>query len=278
MPGAPGRWIKASLRGAFFVAALVVALAAGPGRADCPADRSDEPVRVQHVYDGDSLTLADGRRVRLIGINTPERGRDGARDQPLALAARDRLRQMLFATGMRARLRYGSQRRDRHDRLLAHLFLPDGRNAAAVLLEAGLGWHVAIPPNLWSLDCYAGAEARARAARRGVWGRPEYRPLDAARLDLRREGFALVQGVLRQVRDRRGRRHLRIGRLRADIPLAELSYFPDPPGRHWIGRRLELRGWLWRARGEMRVMLHHPAMLRRLDTGNRPPQKPSVQP
>ena len=265
---------KASLVGAFFVCAAWLAPAA-PAGADCHPDRSDEMVRVRQVYDGDSLVLADGRRVRLIGVNTPELGRDGAPHQPLALRARDRLRQLVFASAQRVRLRYGPERKDRHGRTLAHLFLADGGNAAARLLEEGLGWAIAIPPNLWGQACYQRAERRARQARRGVWSQPAYRPAEAGRLALGRHGFGLVTGRVVQVSDRAGKRRVRLGRLVAEIPLADLKYFPDPPGPAWIGRRLEVRGWLRPVRGELRVTLHHPAMLRRLDpkTGTDGPQQ-----
>jgi len=35
------------------------------------------PYRVDTVFDGDTLRLVGGDKVRLIGINTPERGRNG---------------------------------------------------------------------------------------------------------------------------------------------------------------------------------------------------------
>lgn len=53
--------------------------------------------RVVSVPDGDSLQLADGRRVRLLGIDAPERGRC------LASAARDELRRL--ALGKHVRLK-----------------------------------------------------------------------------------------------------------------------------------------------------------------------------
>lgn len=37
----------------------------------CPATSSSERVHVVYVYDGDTVKLSDGRRLRLIGINTP---------------------------------------------------------------------------------------------------------------------------------------------------------------------------------------------------------------
>ena len=39
-------------------------------------------------FDGDTLALEDGRSVRLLGINTPETGRDGEPSEPFAEDAR----------------------------------------------------------------------------------------------------------------------------------------------------------------------------------------------
>ncbi len=54
-----------------------------------------ERVSVTHVYDGDTIKLDDGRKIRLIGINATESGRAGQPDQPFAAEARDRLRSLI---------------------------------------------------------------------------------------------------------------------------------------------------------------------------------------
>src|SRR3569623_1784992 len=60
----------------------------GAAAAECGVDRVDAEVTVDRVYDGDTVRLNDGRHLRLIGLDTPELGRDGAADQPLAAGAR----------------------------------------------------------------------------------------------------------------------------------------------------------------------------------------------
>jgi hypothetical protein len=37
--------------------------------------------------------------------------------------------------------------------------------------------------------------------------------------------------------------------------------FTDPPNTDWIGRMLEVRGWVYQSRGELRVNIGHPANL-----------------
>ena len=119
-------WLKkAPLVGAFFVLGTWLA-PAWSGVCDQPRD--SEPVKVRYVSDGDTLILDDSRKIRLIGINTPEIARKGKPAQPLAIQARDRLRQLLFQQGNRVRLVYGEQKTDRYGRKLANLWLPDDKN------------------------------------------------------------------------------------------------------------------------------------------------------
>ena len=78
---------KASLAGAFFVSAIWLSGA----QAFCPMPDGLTSVAVQRVVDGDTLRLSDGRSVRMIGLNTPELGKQGRSDEPFAVAARKRL-------------------------------------------------------------------------------------------------------------------------------------------------------------------------------------------
>ncbi|MAT50358.1 MAG: nuclease [Porticoccaceae bacterium] len=132
-----------------------------------------EQARVRRVIDGDTLILSDGRHVRLIGVNTPELGRQGRPDQPLAREARDAV--LGFIADRPVKLIWGRDSRDDHGRYLAHVYSRSGESLEASLLARGLAWHVAVPPNLSSADCFAGLERKARAARLGVWR--EYQPV-----------------------------------------------------------------------------------------------------
>ena len=240
---------------------LFLLLAAGSAAANCPADHYDELAVVAKVFDGDTLMLEDGRRLRLIGVNTPELAHRGRNAEPLSGEASRRLR-ALAAPGSRIRLRYGQQRRDRYRRLLAHVFRLDGDNITARLLEEGLGAAVQISPNFWALDCYLAAERRARKRKRGIWGHPHFRPLDASRLPADAGGFHFVRGVLSRVGESRRALWLNLGEgFALRIANDDRRYFRQYDFGALTGRELVARGWLYRVRGRWRMNLHHPAAL-----------------
>jgi endonuclease YncB( thermonuclease family) len=250
---------KAPLVGAFFVLGVWLA----PVSADrCEPPANTTLVKVRHVQDGDTFVLADDTRVRLIGINTPELGRDDKPAQPLSIRARDRVRQLLFQSGNHAQLLVGQQPKDKYKRQLANLWLPDGRNLTAVLLEAGLGWQVAIPPNVRFFECYAAAESTARQDKKGVWQQTGYHDRPSAGLGLRDTGFQHIKGRVIRVNHGGGATWINLdGRFAIRIPDNSRQWFTQLPDSSWIGRELEVRGWIYQVRGELRVTVEHPAML-----------------
>ena len=132
-------------------------------------------MRWRRVHDGDTLVLEDGRRVRLIGVNSPEVSSRGPGD-PFADEA-TRAAQNFLAGSPSVLLLPGAETWDRYGRLLAHVFRPaDGASLAAELIARGLAWQIAVPPNLAYLECNRAAEHQARVAARGVWSSQYLKP------------------------------------------------------------------------------------------------------
>lgn len=258
----PRFWLtpKALLAGAFFVAGW---LAAAQVPAACELQRVDERASADYVYDGDTLRLTDGRRLRFVGLDTPEMGRDGRPAQPYARAARERLIGLLTAQDNRLLLQYDRERRDRHGRLLAHPALADGTSLTAVLLREGLATHLVVPPNTALLDCYAAAEAEARRAGRGIWSLPGYAPRPTASLPRGAEGFHILRGRVERIGRARHAIWLNLeGRVAVKIGEEDYAYFGDLDWDALAGRRIEVRGWLHPRRDGSRMLrLRHPAAL-----------------
>jgi endonuclease YncB( thermonuclease family) len=146
------------VRAALLAAAIVFvapapAFAAGPGVVEG---------RVVGVIDGDTLdVLVDGAplRVRVAGIDTPERG------QPFA----SRAREALASRVMREEVRIIAVATDRYGRTVGEVYADDVC-VGCELVRDGFAW-------AYRGDggdrVMLGLEREARAARRGIWSLPE---------------------------------------------------------------------------------------------------------
>jgi len=254
---------KQGLRFLVLLGACAVATPAVPG--PCATDHVDEDARVAYVYDGDTVKLSDGRKLRLIGIDTPEIGHDDRPPQPYAQEARQALTNLL-GPNPRIGLRYDVERRDRHGRGLAHAFLPDGTNVQQRLLQKGLATAFVVPPNLWRHECYAAVEAQARDQRAGIWRLTRYQVLEADELPRGARGFRIITGRVQRVGESTGTVWLNLTpRVALRILKDDLGYFQAFSPRALRGRRVEARGWLQSRRGALRMRIRHPAALSVLD-------------
>lgn len=232
--------------------------------ADCTADRIDERATVARVHDGDTLVLRDGRKLRLIGINSPELPREDAAGQPFAREARAALAALL-APGSEIGLRFDEQRLDRYGRLLAHLYLTGGESVQARMLQQGHAAAIAVPPNLWNQECYQRAEEQASRAGVGLWRLSYFQPLAATAIasEAVDEGFRFVQGTVVRTGTGTGAVWLNLeGGLALRIARPDLRYFPEFRPGDLVGRVVVARGWL-HSRGGVPVMqIRHPSALR----------------
>jgi endonuclease YncB( thermonuclease family) len=144
------------------VAALALgaaaALAAGSARADFTG-------RVVGVADGDTLTVLDGTRqvrVRLWGIDAPERGQPWSSRSRDALAARAMHRDALVAT----------RGTDGYGRTLARVAV-DGVDLGEAQVRDGMAW---VYRRYTKDRPMIAIEDEARAARRGLWSLPDPEP------------------------------------------------------------------------------------------------------
>ncbi|MFL1874548.1 thermonuclease family protein [Hansschlegelia beijingensis] len=124
---------------AYYVPPLLQSWPAGaeigrPGKVSA-LDRPEPRATVTRCGDGDTCTLSNGDKVRLLDIDAPELG--GARcanERVMAEKARDRLAGLVV--GKRVELR-GPGGRDKYDRILADVIV-DGRNAGSILMAERL--------------------------------------------------------------------------------------------------------------------------------------------
>jgi len=96
-----------------------------------------EWVSVKWVDDGDTILLTDGRRVRYIGINAPEvaHAKYGQSAEPFGKKAFEANKALVY--GKKVRLEFDREAKDHYGRLLAYVYLEDGRCVNFELINAG---------------------------------------------------------------------------------------------------------------------------------------------
>ena len=248
--------LRVNTRSAFFFASILTHLLftsnyslAGSCRTTDLNRGRGESVAIKYVYDGDTLTLKDGRKIRLIGINTPERGRKGKPDEPLALAAKQVVQSAVQASDSRqkdVRLYLGREPTDSYGRKLGHVFV-DGQSLSDMLLSKGLGWHVVVPPNIGLASCFAAAEKSAKRQGKGLWRRSLSQFV--ATKNIKQGGYQRVRGTVRKVSFAKSAWWINFddGFVAVIYPENQ-PYFDKATVSAWRGKRLEIEGWVYSAK------------------------------
>lgn len=215
----------------------------------CPPQHIDQTARVNYVYDGDTLQLESGHKIRLIGIDTPEvfsrKHHIPADIKQQGLQARDALQALLNQSSRRVQLAYGQQSQDRYGRTLAHVFLPDGSNLQAELIARGHAIAFTTPPNDRMSDCYRTQEIRARQQQLGIWQLPQYQIKHTQHLIGSISGFQRLQGQVTQVTQSNSRIRLLLGpQLEVHIYKNDWVNFSLHQLLNLQGKTIRVRGWV----------------------------------
>jgi micrococcal nuclease len=142
--------------------ALVLAgLLPVPGSAQSPAPARTSCV-VQRIVDGDTFYCTDRTKVRLIGVDSPERGQGRVARRATAALVRH------LPRGGTVLLESDVSPTDRYGRTLAWVWAGDTLVNELMVRE---GWAVryTVPPNLKYVERLGRAERGARQAGRGLW-------------------------------------------------------------------------------------------------------------
>jgi endonuclease YncB( thermonuclease family) len=123
--------------------------------------------RVVSVYDGDTVLLKNGAKIRYLGINTPEIDHEGNKSEFMAHTAKD-FNQKL-ANGALVRLEFDLEKKDRYKRVLAYVFLQNGDMVNALLVRKGLAYVISIRPNLKYRDLLLECQRKAIKESIGIW-------------------------------------------------------------------------------------------------------------
>lgn len=126
---------------------------------------------VEEVVDGDTIRVrqnGQSETVRLIGIDTPETHDPRKPVQCFGLAAAAYSKQLLQGSSVRLEPDPEDSDRDKYQRLLRYVYLPDGTLVNAQLIRVGYAFAYVIFPYT-KLDAFKQLEAEARDQNRGLW-------------------------------------------------------------------------------------------------------------
>jgi len=194
-PVLPGRRNRFARRAGLF---LFWALLVFPAVSGCESRQADF-LTVTKVFDGDTLLLSSGEKVRLIGIDCPEAYesdklfRDARRthtDIEVIKAQGRQAKEVMIrlAQGKRVMLEYDVEKRDKYGRLLAYVYIPLASSSAggadmfvtekdgapcvflnASLLMMGYASPMTIPPNTRYADLFKSLHRKARQEGKGLY-------------------------------------------------------------------------------------------------------------
>ena len=260
MPGKLSRFRWLRLFPGFLAAILLTDGARGE---DCPSAK-DAPVSVVSLPDARTVVLADGRQVRPAGLESFALLQVAGADADEALAAG--LRTLLG--GSSVAVVPVSAKADRHGRIPALLFLPDGPLVQEILASGGLAIAWTGEADLPCFNRILAAEDIGRRSHAGRWGGdlaqlPEATP---AALHPFVGGFAVFEGKVATVGARPARTYLNFGgRWAEDVTVTVSARDREAFGgeaalKALAGRRVRVRGFV-EDHGGPAVAVRSPAQL-----------------
>ncbi len=214
--------------------------------------------RVKSVYDGDTIILKNGDRVRLLGVNTPEIEGRFRQDEPGGIAAKVWLQNQL--KNGKVFLEYDKEKHDHYQRLLAHLHLPDGKHLNVGLVENGLATVSIIPPNLRHTKELVRAQQKAEKEGLGIWSMSQYQTRPLSQIAKNNKGWQRFIGTPKSIKSNQKYTRL-IFNEQFNIRIANdnLALFPNL--KTYLGKSIEIRGWMSRTKQKYSMHIQHPSAL-----------------
>ncbi|MCX6160492.1 MAG: thermonuclease family protein [Ignavibacteriae bacterium] len=140
---------------------------------------------VERVVDGDTFVLSTGEKVRLLGIDTPEKyeskklnkdaemsGQDKKTIKKLGMLASDYVKGFVEGKKVRLEKEPNYDDKDRYGRLLRYIYLEDGTFVNGKIIRDGYAQVYEKYP-ISKLDELRKYQREARENQRGLWGKVE---------------------------------------------------------------------------------------------------------
>ena len=123
---------------------------------------------VRQVYDGDTIELDDGTRLRYLLIDTPEMNSSNSKD-PECFASEAKEFNENMVLNKKVTIEYDEDCADAYDRLLSYVSI-DNASINKLMLERGYAKLLYIEPNKLYLEEFQRVATLAEEAKSGLWG------------------------------------------------------------------------------------------------------------
>lgn len=123
--------------------------------------------RVKTVIDGDTIILEDNRRIRYIGIDSPEIS--DSKHKLFAYGQRAKKYNARLVQGKQVRLEFDRERQDRYGRYLAYVYLKNGTLVNKALIVEGLAVCYPVERNNRFQQEFLAEQQKAMKSNKGLW-------------------------------------------------------------------------------------------------------------
>ena len=217
---------------------------------------------VKRVSDGDTIVLEDGRKIRLLSINTPEIEGAYKNAEEGGDIAKQWLAKRLANT--RVRLEFDTEKKDKYGRLLAYVFSEDKTHLNLELVRAGLASVNLYPPSLKYADKLIKAQKEAEQNQRGIWRMKTYAPKKVSTIKSGSyRGWQRIVGKIKGIKKARKYHYLSLSN-NFSIKIARDAERLFPSLNNYKGQVVEVRGWIKKNKQQYSIFVRHPSTIKRI--------------
>jgi len=225
---------------------------------------------VKYVYDGDTFTTTDGKKVRLLNINTPETAKKNHPSEPYSIKAKQALKNLV--QNKEVVLKFDEEKKDKYKRLLAYVYLKDGTFVNYEMLKQGMAHLYTFPKNVSKFEELKKAEDYARNKKLGLWSHKRWQVQNAnstQKVEKYRFGkYQVFEGKVKECKKVKGTVYLNFAdNWRTDFSVAikekYFEYFNKQninPESFYCNKNLRIRGILIPVNGAL-ISVTHPQQL-----------------
>ncbi|WP_431841068.1 thermonuclease family protein [Calidifontibacter indicus] len=138
---------------------------------------SGDLLQVAGITDGDTIKVwVNGQRepVRLLGVDTPESKKPNTAVACYAKEAASKMQSLVQSKQVRLVADPTQADRDRYNRLVRYVVLPDGSDVSQLMIAGGFGREYTDAAPYAKQGAFRVAQSQAQAAKRGLWGACTY--------------------------------------------------------------------------------------------------------